>query len=126
MSYLNEKIKEARKNKRLTQKEVADYLGVSDRMYQRYEKDVEPSIDTIKKLNEFFGTDILSSNPFPADDPQNWEIADHIAVKRRLALLMSKFYELAGESRSYEQCLTDINDDRDMILADLRRSGKIE
>jgi len=124
MSYLNEKIKEARISKRFTQREVADYLGVSDRMYQRYEKDIEPSLDTIKKLSEKFGVDILNGSPFPAEDPANWERAAIKALSWGLANALSEISDLKGRPRPAADYLEDLDKNTNSILSDLRKSNK--
>ena len=38
--YYNEKIQEIRKAKKITQKEIANYLGIKQQQYARYEKGV--------------------------------------------------------------------------------------
>lgn len=49
------KLKELRKIKRVSQYELADYLGVSQATYNRYETDnCEPNIETLKKLAKYF------------------------------------------------------------------------
>lgn len=48
-------LKEIRITKRLTQKEVADYIGCSSVVYSRYETgDREPSIDTLIRIADCF------------------------------------------------------------------------
>jgi repressor LexA len=48
-----------RKEKGLTQKDVADYLGISRQAYANYEaQNREPDINTLKSLSEFFGVTI--------------------------------------------------------------------
>src|SRR4051812_4102234 len=74
MSSINEKIKKSRKQKRLTQKEAAEALNVSERMYQRYENDIEPSLESLKILSELFGVNLF------LDDPQS--TIDHIQIRR--------------------------------------------
>ena len=38
--YYNERIQWVRENKNITQKEIADYLGIKQQQYARYEKGV--------------------------------------------------------------------------------------
>ena len=46
-----DRLKECRKSKKLTQKNIADSLGVSERAYQHYELSTrEPNHDTLVKL----------------------------------------------------------------------------
>ena len=52
---MNEKLKELRKEMNLSQKEVANAIGLTLSAYSNYEQGIrEPSIDIIKKLCEFF------------------------------------------------------------------------
>lgn len=47
----NERLKTIRTEKKKTQKEMAEYMGVSERMYQMYEKGTkEPTISKIQNL----------------------------------------------------------------------------
>ena len=52
----NEKLRIARKNLKVTQKEAAAYLGVTERNYQHYEAGTQkPSFDMIVKLCRYYG-----------------------------------------------------------------------
>ena len=52
---LNERLKELRKEKGLTQKQVADALGISDKGYGYYELGQrEPNIAMLKALCDFY------------------------------------------------------------------------
>ena len=64
MSLFNENLKKARIEKKLKQQEIAAYLKVSVRTYQRYEDDTIPDLQTINKLNAFLGFDLTKDNPF--------------------------------------------------------------
>lgn len=64
-------LKELRKSRKLNQKDIADYLGITQQAYQKYEYGTsEMSGSTITKLADFYGvtTDYLlgreTSNPF--------------------------------------------------------------
>ncbi len=61
MAIFGERIKLLRKQKGLTQRQMADTFGITERNYQRYEVSDSPSNDTLIKLAEFFGvtTDYL-------------------------------------------------------------------
>lgn len=49
--YFNENLKEARLKKNLSQKEVAEKIGVAKSTYSLYESgNREPNVDTIKKI----------------------------------------------------------------------------
>ena len=53
-------IKELRKSKGLTQKDVADYLGVKPSMVSRYENGVvTPPLSKLEALSELFGTPFI-------------------------------------------------------------------
>ncbi|MCL2461370.1 MAG: helix-turn-helix domain-containing protein [Defluviitaleaceae bacterium] len=59
---LSERLKECRKNKGVTQKTVAEFLGINATSYQKYELSLrEPNIDTLIKLADYFdvSTDYL-------------------------------------------------------------------
>lgn len=69
---INESLKRFRTEFRLTQDEVAKVLGTSKQSYYRYEKDVVPSAEVIKKIALAFGvstdyllglTDLPNNNP---------------------------------------------------------------
>ena len=62
MAVFSDRLKELRKTKGVTQKQVAEYLGITERQYQRYEYGrYESNHDTTIKLADFFGvsTDYL-------------------------------------------------------------------
>jgi len=55
MKILHQRLKELRQNKSITQKEMALYLGITERSYQRYEAaEREPDIKGLNKLADFF------------------------------------------------------------------------
>lgn len=55
MSYFSEMLKTCRKNKKLTQKQLADILNVSQNAVFNWENEkCEPSIDMINKIADFF------------------------------------------------------------------------
>ena len=59
MNTLGERIQELRKQKGLTQNQLAKEIGVSHTQMARYEiKGVQPTADTLKKLADLFGTSI--------------------------------------------------------------------
>lgn len=52
---MGERLKELRLERNLTQKQVADYLGLTIKGYNFYELNLrEPSISTLKKLCKFY------------------------------------------------------------------------
>ena len=57
MTKIKERLKKIRKENGVSQKEVADYLGVSVSAYSNYEQGIrEPSLDMLLKLSDFFDT----------------------------------------------------------------------
>jgi len=56
-----DRIKELRKTKNLTQKKIAEAIGIAVRNYQRLESDNNPSVETVIKLADYFNvsTDYL-------------------------------------------------------------------
>lgn len=55
MNFFSERLKELRKIKGVTQKEVADAVNLSIRAISNYEQGIrEPSLDILKKLCVYF------------------------------------------------------------------------
>lgn len=85
---LKEKLKQARKNVGLTQKEVAEIMGISQQQYQKWESgERTPRTEPLEKLAEIFNTttDALKGR----DDG----LEDIIATLRR--------YDLTDEDRAH-------------------------
>ena len=61
MPSFPDRLKELRKSKSATQKQVADAIGITDRNCRRLEAENNPSVDTVLKLAEYFdvSTDYL-------------------------------------------------------------------
>ena len=61
MSSFSDRLKELRKTKGVTQKQIADAVGVAERNYRRYEANHNPNVDTLNKLADYFNvsTDYL-------------------------------------------------------------------
>lgn len=56
---IGDKIKLYRENKKMTQAEVAQILGVTSTTISKYESnDLEPNIESLKKLSEIFGVSV--------------------------------------------------------------------
>ena len=54
-----ERLKELRTAQKLTQQQMADYLGVDRTNYVKYETDKsEPTFDTLQKLADYFGVTV--------------------------------------------------------------------
>jgi len=68
MSFFSERVKTLRKERSMTQRQVANALGITERSYQRYEAENNPNNETLIKLADYFdvSTDYLlgrSDNP---------------------------------------------------------------
>jgi len=62
MAEFKDRIKELRKSKKLLQKDLAEYLGITVRAYQHYETGTrEPNFKGLQKLADYFqvSTDYL-------------------------------------------------------------------
>ena len=71
-----------RKEAKITQKEIADYLGISRQAYANYETgNRAPDFQTLKKLSSFFkvSVDYLLGNETPQND-------DNLEEKMKIAL----------------------------------------
>ncbi len=82
----NKRLKNIRKRANVTQKSVAEYLGITLRTYQRYEEGtIEPPLSKIVSISEYFDipTDCLLCNGFFA----NW---DEILIHKEEILLLLK------------------------------------
>lgn len=74
-----ENLKDARINAGLSQKEVADQLGVAKSSYSLYESGKrEPDVDKIKKLTQILG---VSSDTLLGLPERNYTIAAHFDGK---------------------------------------------
>ena len=68
---LAERLKECRKHKGVTQKEVAEYLNMAVNAYQRYELSTrEPNNETLLKLADYF--DVTTDYLLGRSDTPNW------------------------------------------------------
>jgi len=68
MASFSDRVKTLRKEKKMTQRQMAEALGITERSYQRYEAENNPNNETLIKLADFFdvSTDYLlgrSDNP---------------------------------------------------------------
>ena len=59
MSILANRLREYRKKNKLTQKDVADYLGITESGYGYYEQDRnKPSLETLRKLAKKYNVSV--------------------------------------------------------------------
>ena len=54
MANFSDRVKELRKARGMTQRQVADALGITERSYQRYEAENNPNHETLMKLADYF------------------------------------------------------------------------
>lgn len=97
------KLKEFRRARKLTQEEVADFLGIPMKTYQNYEREVrEPDSEVLCKLADFYGTtlDALIGRTPDRSDIEN------------MLLTMFRSMDAKGQDRLLE------------IADDMVRSGK--
>lgn len=60
MGTVNENLKAVREKKRVSQQDVADYLGITRQAYSHYEVGRrKPDYETLLKLAEFYGISVL-------------------------------------------------------------------
>jgi len=77
-------LRDLRKARNLTQNQLADALGISSVMTQRYEMDLSkknsarPSPDTMKKIEAFFAAPISSLNKRPLQDFSLDQLIDEV------------------------------------------------
>lgn len=100
---LKDQLKLLRKNKKLTKKQVADGVGITDRAYIAYEygeRDV--STETLSKLADFYGvtTDYLLGRPDakPPADPVE-EFSDRVQMQEQEQIILKKWLALDEKQR---------------------------
>lgn len=58
MTSFSDRVKVLRKAKGMTQRQMADALGVTERSYQRYEAENNPNHETLIKLADYFNVSL--------------------------------------------------------------------
>ncbi|MBE6950418.1 MAG: helix-turn-helix transcriptional regulator [Ruminococcaceae bacterium] len=104
MSYFSEKIKELRLKNALTQKQIAQELGISQGNYSGLENGKnDPSLSTLQALSDYYGELIDSLvQPF-----RIVEDADEISLAEEERLLVRKFRRLNLSDKVEIQCILD-------------------
>ena len=114
-----------REEKKLKQKEIADYLNMSDNAYGSYERGIsEPSIENIKKLADFYGvsTDYLLGYRKELDWKRNQDILSNKTpmqqqvVKMVLLLKDEDLFETSGFIKGLITAHGTRSDSEDMTL----------
>lgn len=106
------KLKELRKNKKVSQDDIAKVLHMTQQNYSRYESGLnEPNIETLKKLAEFYGVSLdylCDFNPPYSFNLPNLSDEQKEAISILVKLPLPKFYEVLGELKTYQK-LYDID-----------------
>lgn len=103
----NERLKTMRKRFKITQKSIADYLGITVRTYQRYEEGkIEPPISTLTDIAKCFNmpVDCLLGNGFYS----NWE--DIIPHKELILESLDTFFKKAAPGIAAQIDLTSFTE----------------
>lgn len=85
---LKDRLKELRENRKLTKKDTAEKIGISERAYLTYEYgEREPKLDTLQKLADFYGvtTDYLLGR-----ETKEQETIDELASEFNMSALEQK------------------------------------
>ena len=95
MATFGERVKELRKQRGLTQRQMAATFGVTERNYQRYEATDSPSNDTLVKLAKFFE---VSTDYLIGDTPRKIEFTE--PLESYAAWLRKVGISISGGSKS--------------------------
>ncbi|MED0675827.1 helix-turn-helix transcriptional regulator [Aneurinibacillus thermoaerophilus] len=103
MAELKQKLRELRKKHKLTQKEVADFLGITESAYGYYEQGRnEPSLDTIRKLANKYEVSIAYLIGESTDNSAH-ESSHSIQVSGQNIKLSSAEFQVLQEMRKHPQ-----------------------
>lgn len=97
MNYFSERLKELRKSKGITQKQLSNAIGVTERAIVGYESGkMKPAFDAINSLADFFGTstDYLIGRDEGQNKGESYLLNNYRnlnADNRRMLLEMSNF-----------------------------------
>ncbi|MCM1276032.1 MAG: helix-turn-helix domain-containing protein [Lachnospiraceae bacterium] len=108
------KLKELRKAKGLKQKDLAEYLGITQQAYQKYEYGTsEMSGSTITKLAEFYGVTTDSLLGMPPKEPTEMELLEAQFTMTPLERkIMEAYFKLPPKAREdfYEHLVQIVNE----------------
>ena len=94
MATFSARVKELRIAKGLTQRQMAEALGITERSYQRYEADNTPNTETLTKLADFFGV----STDYLLGRANHWIDKDgHITAKLPPNIFTSEDFEIKND-----------------------------
>jgi transcriptional regulator with XRE-family HTH domain len=121
MVTLGKKLLDLRREHRLSQVEVADYIGVSQNAYNRWESDkCKPQVENLLKISQYYKTDIkellddnekvnvsgndikgennIIANTIPTINIQNFALIEHvIQTQENISKLLESQYRLIEE-----------------------------
>lgn len=111
MHMLGERLKKIRKGKKITQDEIAGFLGVKRQTYSAYERGVSvPDSLTLKKLADYFE---VSTDFFFQTSDENPPLAQN-AQEKKLLLLARRAERIPNAQR--ERLIKSFEDNIDMFL----------
>ena len=124
------RLKSLRKNKKLTQAQMANMLGITRQGYAKYENnDSEPDLSTIDKLANFFGvsTDYLLGRDESENNLPELTTKDERDIAKDLEKIIDG---LEGHKNGYAQfdgqTIEDMDDeDRELLIASLEQSMRL-
>ncbi|MDL2233161.1 helix-turn-helix domain-containing protein [Ruminococcaceae bacterium OttesenSCG-928-L11] len=108
---LGERLKRIRKGKRITQDEIAGYLGVKRQTYSAYERGVSiPDSLTLKKIADYFE---VSTDYFFQSTEENPPLAQN-AQEKKLLLLARRAERIPSAQR--DRLIRSFEENIDMFL----------
>ncbi|MCU9614127.1 helix-turn-helix domain-containing protein [Caldibacillus lycopersici] len=112
MSILSERLRMLRKRNKLTQKNVADYLGMTESGYGYYEQGRnQPSVENLKKLAEKFGVTV---SYLTGDDEEK-----QISVGGKEIKLTEDEYKVFEELKKHKVIFHDLASDPEKKVKEL-------
>ena len=115
---IGEKIKELRTIKKITQEDLANYLGVAPQTVYKYEKGInEPDLSTTNKIAEFFDvtTDYLIGR---TNEPNTIKEIDKKLKENNIHIAANSKVDLAKLARADEKTAKLINTILDDFIDD--------
>lgn len=134
MSILSERLRLLRKNNKLTQKEVAEYLDMTESGYGYYEQNRnQPSLETLSKLAEKYNVSVAyltgeTNEPKPVKkDLPSLTPKDERDIAKDLEKIINNLENPNDGYAAYDgQTLDDMDEeDRELLIAALEQSMRI-
>jgi transcriptional regulator with XRE-family HTH domain len=99
LSEIGKKIQVLIKEKRLTQKEVAEYLGIDHATFSRKLREVEIDVKYLLKLNDLLQYDFINDKNMVADSPESFvSKSEFAALNQELGKLKFENEKLKEEN----------------------------